>query len=94
MPKQSLRQSINDKCSSCIHDEKAAGTRLAQITLCSVHSCPLWNVRPTTDRIPESVLDYYSVPEAERASLGLKNGSEGRFSAQTESRSNRARGEA
>lgn len=57
----SLRKAINAKCKSCIYDELAAGTWLGQVTLCSVWRCPLFDVRPTTDRIPDSVLIYYGI---------------------------------
>ena len=62
----SLRKAINAKCKSCVYDELAAGTWLAQVTLCSILRCPLFEIRPTTDKIPESVLKYYGVssPEA------------------------------
>ncbi len=60
--KKSLRRAINDKCTDCVFDRSAAGTRLAQITLCSCYSCPLWGVRPVTKApIPQSVLDYYEI---------------------------------
>lgn len=70
----SLRKAINDHCASCIHDSSSPGTRLQQITLCSVNSCALWNVRPkTTSAIPESVLHWYGVKtgESERLNAAL-----------------------
>ena len=58
----SLRKAINENCKSCIYDDKAAGTWRQQVTLCSVKSCALYDVRPkTTYPIPESVLSYYGV---------------------------------
>ena len=58
----SLRKAINAKCTDCIHDSLAAGTRLQQITLCSSYGCPLWEVRPVTKSpIPKSVLSYYGI---------------------------------
>lgn len=61
----SLRKAINQHCKQCIHDPEAPGTWRAQVTLCSVKSCPLWSVRPRTTRaIPDSVLAAY---EAEMA---------------------------
>jgi hypothetical protein len=63
----SLRKHINDFCKGCIYDCAAAGTWLQQVTLCSVTSCKLYDVRPVTKRpIPETVLNYYFVPETER----------------------------
>ena len=92
MTRPSLRESINAKCTSCIYDDKAAGSWRAQVTLCSGHSCPLWHVRPTTHRIAESVLEYYLVPKAQRPSLRLKNGQEGRISDKTHSGNTQAGG--
>lgn len=62
----SLRNAINEYCKSCIYDEMAMGTWKQQVTLCLVGNCKLFDVRPTTDRIPASVLKYYGVisPEA------------------------------
>lgn len=58
----SLRQAINDHCKSCIYDNLAAGTWRQQVTLCSVISCPLWEVRPkATSTIPVSVLSYHGI---------------------------------
>ncbi len=59
--KRSLRGAINRNCKSCIFDPKAAGTWLAQVTLCSVKTCELYEVRPTTDSIPDSVYRYYGL---------------------------------
>ena len=84
LPKKlSLRKAINAHCKSCVYDQLAAGSWKAQVTLCSVYKCELFDVRPTTQRIPESVFDYYMVPEAERSRLRLKKTPEGRFSEQT-----------
>ena len=61
----SLRKAINQNCKDCVYDEIAAGTWRQQVTLCSVKSCALYDVRPKSTRpIPESVLSYYE------ASLG------------------------
>ena len=61
----SLRKCINEKCRDCIYDSFAPGTWLQQVSLCSVKSCALYDVRPKPTRpIPESVLSYYG------ASLG------------------------
>ena len=57
-----LRKSINEMCRGCIYDNLAAGTWRQQVTLCSVKSCALYEVRPkTSSAIPESVLSYYGV---------------------------------
>jgi len=89
--KPSLRKAINKHCASCIYDPKAAGTWLAQVTLCSVKSCELFDVRPTTSSIPESVFDYYGVTEAERSRLTSPEVSEAPFSEQTSCGNIRAR---
>ena len=65
----SLRKRINLNCKDCIYDCKAPGTWRQQVTLCSVYSCELWDVRPTTPkRIPESILNYFGINSLE--SLG------------------------
>lgn len=61
----SLRKAINRHCKSCIYDPVAMGTWKQQVTLCSVGRCELFDVRPTTDRISESVLKYYGVGSKE-----------------------------
>ena len=56
----SLRKRINQHCKSCVYDQNAAGTWRQQVSLCSVKSCALYDVRPKPTRpIPESVLSYY-----------------------------------
>jgi len=77
--KKSLRKCINAHCRSCVYDPEAAGTWLAQVTLCPVSECQLFDVRPTTDSIPDSVFDYYGVSKAEKARLRLKSTPEGSF---------------
>ena len=58
--KPSLRKSINEHCAECVFDSRAPGTRLQQITLCTVEKCHLWKVRPKTARtIPKSVLSCH-----------------------------------
>lgn len=82
-PKIGLRQAINDHCKNCVYDPVAAGTWRAQVTLCSVTSCALHPVRPTTkSAIPESTLDYYAIPEPERGQYRPKRALNGRFSEQ------------
>ncbi len=67
----SLRKAIDQNCKNCAYDEIAAGTWRQQVTLCSVKSCALYDVRPKSTRpIPESVLSYYE------ASLGEYQGKE------------------
>ena len=69
----SLRKAINQNCADCVYDNLAAGTRLQQITLCSVYSCAFWEVRPkTTYPIPESVYSYYGVKKAESEALNAE----------------------
>jgi hypothetical protein len=64
--RHSLRKRIDAMCKDCTCDELAMGTWRQQVTLCSVTACPLWQVRPTTSRIPESVLKYYGVASDDR----------------------------
>ncbi len=60
--RKSLRTAIDEKCRDCIYDPLAKGNWRQQVTLCSVYSCPLWEVRPVSSApIPESVLRYYQV---------------------------------
>jgi hypothetical protein len=61
----SLRKAINRHCKSCIYDPVAMGTWKQQVTLCAVRFCELFNLRPTADRIPESVMKYYGVDSKE-----------------------------
>ncbi len=85
--KVSLRPSINEHCKTCIYDPASAGTWRQQVTICSVVSCNLYSVRPVTKlRIPESVLDYYSVTGPERDRFALRNMRDGRFSDETSNR--------
>lgn len=66
----SLRNAINNKCKDCIYDSKAPGSWRAQVTLCSVKSCPLWHLRPkTTSAIAESVLRWYGVKKGDSQRL-------------------------
>jgi len=58
----SLRKAINHHCLNCVYDKLAPGKWRQQVTLCSVKSCALYDVRPKSTRpIPESVLSYYEV---------------------------------
>ena len=87
-----LRKAINAHCRSCSYDSSAKGSWRAQVTLCPILGCELYDVRPTTDTIADSVLEYYGVTKAEIARLGLKKDPEGRFSGQTPEGNTRARG--
>jgi hypothetical protein len=56
----SLRKAINQMCKSCIHDPLSAGTWRQQIFLCSVKSCPLWELRAKPTRpIPLTIITQY-----------------------------------
>ena len=79
----SPRKCINQNCKICIYDPKAAGTWRQQVTLCTVTNCALYPVRPVTKApIPESVLNYYGVTEAEIAICGPIRPREGGFDEQ------------
>ena len=79
----SLRKCVSDNCKTCIYDPKAAGTWRQQVTLCSATDCALYSVRPATKApIPESVLKYYRVTEAEIAICGSIRPQDGRFNEQ------------
>ena len=78
--KKSLRGAIDAHCKACCWDQACPGTWRAQVTLCPVTKCELYDVRPTTNSIPDSVLDYYRVTEGEKSILRLKTGQEGGFS--------------
>ena len=89
MAKKSLRGAINAHCKSCIYDANAPGTWLAQVSLCSVVECALYQVRPTTESIPDSVYEYYGEQIPHKSIVRSKKAPEGRFS--EESRSEEAR---
>ena len=90
--KRSLRKCINENCRNCIYDEQAKGTWRQQVTLCTVESCAMYPVRPITDApIPESVLDYYLVTDAERARYARSRHLQGRFNEHKEGRQYRRR---
>ena len=79
----SLRKCVDDNCKSCAYDPKAAGTWRQQVTLCPVTSCALYRVRPATKApIPESVLKYYGVTQAQIAICGSIRPREGCFNEQ------------
>ena len=85
MPKKSLRGAINAHCKSCVYDPKAPGTWLAQVSCCACSDCKLFEVRPTTNTIPESVIHYYGVTKAELSRLRLKSPPEGQISEKSSS---------
>jgi len=73
--RKSLRTAIDEKCRDCIFDPAAVGNWRQQVTLCSVYSCPLWEVRPVSRApIPEAVLSYYCVGPGDPC-LGSRNDS-------------------
>ena len=83
---RSLRKCIDENCRNCIYDEQAKGTWRQQVTLCSVTSCAIYPVRPVTKSpIPQSVLKYYSVPEAEYPKYGCSRPPEGCFTEHSDS---------
>jgi hypothetical protein len=47
---KSLRKRIDLMCRSCIYDERAPGTWRRQVESCTVRHCPLWDVRPVSNR--------------------------------------------
>lgn len=70
----SLRNRINDHCRQCIYDPCSPGSWRQQVTLCSVKSCPLYDVRPkSTSTIPESVLVWYGVDSGSFYGPGSKS---------------------
>ena len=83
--KPSLRQCINDNCISCIYDHAAAGTWRQQVTICPIKGCAIYPVRPVSKSpVPESVMDYFLIPEAERAIYRLSRHPEGPVSKHNE----------
>ena len=66
----SLRKHINQNCKDCIYDSSAPGTWRQQVALCSIKSCPFWDIRARpTSPIPESILRWYGVDLAEYQAL-------------------------
>ena len=66
----SLRRVINEKCKDCIYDPASSGTWRQQVALCSIKTCPLWDVRAKpTSPTPESTLRWYGVELAESQAL-------------------------
>jgi len=49
--KHSLRKAINDKCKECIFDPNGGkGKWKEQVEACTSFKCPLFNVRPKSDK--------------------------------------------
>ena len=44
----SLKKCIEQKCKDCTYDPECAGSWRAQVELCTVRACALWEVRPIT----------------------------------------------
>jgi hypothetical protein len=71
----SLRSPINEHCKSCIYDRLEPGTWRQQVTLCSVRSCELHEVRPKSTRpIGKGILSYYGVKFDEYEELAATSG--------------------
>ena len=87
----SLRKAINAHCKSCIYDDKAAGTWRAQVTLCTCTNCALYEVRPTTDVIAESVYEYYGETSPSESPERLKTAQNEPFSEETDESNGKCR---
>jgi hypothetical protein len=62
----SLRRKIDQNCKNCIYDSACPGSWRQQVSLCTVKSCPFWDIRAKpTSPIPESTLRWYGVDLAE-----------------------------
>lgn len=48
--KAGLRGKINAKCCECIYDPYEAGTWRSQVEKCTSKDCPLYQVRPTSNK--------------------------------------------
>lgn len=58
----SLRKKIDQNCKDCTYDSACPGTWRQQVALCSIKSCPFWDIRARpTSPIPESTLRWYGV---------------------------------
>jgi len=44
----SLKKHIESKYKDCTYDQSQPGSWRQQVENCTVHSCPLWEVRPVT----------------------------------------------
>ena len=73
----SLRGAINAKCRDCIYDPKSGmGTWRQQVAACTVYACPLWQVRPVADAMPDGSPSP-TTPEASRAWMAQEAASAG-----------------
>jgi len=62
----SLRKRIDQNCKDCTYDSACPGSWRQQVALCSIESCPFWDIRAkSTSPIPESTLRWYGVDLAE-----------------------------
>jgi len=58
----SLRKKIDQNCKDCTYDSACPGSWRQQVALCSIESCPFWDIRAKpTSPIPESTLRWYRV---------------------------------
>lgn len=89
---RSLRRPVNAHCRSCIYDDQAPGTWLAQVTLCPCNDCELFDVRPTTNKIPDSVFEYYGEAAPEKCPERLRKAQNEPFSEEAPASSTREEG--
>jgi hypothetical protein len=62
----SLRKRTDENCRDCIYDSLAPGTWRQQVSLCTIKTCPFWDIRAKpASPIPESTLRWYGVDLAE-----------------------------
>jgi len=62
------RKFIDENCKDCSHDHTAMGNWRQQVEMCRVFICPMYPIRPVSSApIPDSILDYYRIPEDERS---------------------------
>ena len=68
----SLRKKIDQNCKDCTYDSACPGSWRQQVALCSIKSCPFWDIRAKpTSPIPASTLRWYGVDLAESQPLTL-----------------------
>lgn len=48
MQKPGIRARVNAHCVSCIYDSLVEGSWRQQVSLCTVTSCPIWDIRANT----------------------------------------------
>ena len=62
----SLRKRTDENCRDCIYDSLAPGTWRQQVSLCTIKTCPFWDIRAKpTSPIPESTLRWHGVDLAD-----------------------------